>query len=80
MMETQDTALKVLQAQYDKFLEDYTEKQSEQREKIDMTKRHITKLEPDNLSLQIAIEKMRIEVVQMEQNIRELKAEKLERE
>jgi len=45
-----------------------------------MTKRHITKLEPDNLSLQIAIEKMKIEVVQMEQNIRELKAEKLERE
>lgn len=80
MMETQDTALKVLQAQYDKFLSDYTEKSSEQKEKIDITKRHITKLEPDSLSLQIAIEKMKIEVVQMEQSIRELKAEKLERE
>lgn len=80
MMETQDTALKVLQAQYDKFLSDYTEKSIEQKERIDMTKRHITKLEPDKLSLQIAIEKMKIEVGQMEQSIRELKAEKLERE
>ncbi len=52
----------MLQVQYDRMFADYTEKSSEQRERIDMIKRHIAKLEPDNESLQIAIEKMSIEM------------------
>jgi hypothetical protein len=41
---------------------DYTEKSDLQKEKIDTIKRHIAKLEPDNESLQFAIEKMIIEI------------------
>lgn len=52
----------MLQVQYDRMFADYTEKSDLQKEKIDTIKRHIAKLEPDNESLQFAIEKMIIEM------------------
>lgn len=42
-----------------------------------MIKRHISKLDPDKESLQIAIEKMNMEVGQIEHSIKELKTDKL---
>ena len=66
--------------QYDRMFGDYTDKSEQQKEQIDNIKRHIAKLEPDQESLEIAIEKLKMELGQMDHTIKELNAEKLQRE